>query len=96
METHKATIKREGETTAVLVFTIDGNDFKIVLTKDDPEEIKKVFNELLKKLKEGEFNFELDDSEEDLYNEISKEYIKQLNLELITVYKELEDYELIK
>lgn len=94
METHKATIVRE-ENSTVLALTIKESKLNIVLTEDKPNDVKIVFNKLLEELKDGEFNFELDDSDEDLYHHISKEYITQLNVELSSVFKELEDYELL-
>ena len=95
METHKATISRSEEST-LLVFTIREQTHEIVLTEDKPNEVKNVFNKLISELKKGEFNFELDDDQEDLYHHICTEYIKQLNADLSSVYKELEDYELLE
>lgn len=90
----KAKIYRE-EKKATLQLFINATQFNIVLTEDKPNEVKKVFNNLLIELKKGEFNFELEESEEDLYFHVSKEYIKQLNSELTSIYKELKDYNLI-
>lgn len=95
METHKATIDRDGD-KATLNFSIDGRTLEIILTEDKPNEVKDVFNKLLLELKKGEFNFELEDTNEDLYYHISSEYISQLNVELSSIYKELKDYELLK
>lgn len=95
METHRATISRPDE-RALLVFTIKGQTFEIVLTEDKPNEVKDVFNNLISELKKGEFNFELDDDQEDLYHHICIEYIKQLNADLSSVYQELLDYELLE
>jgi len=95
METHKATIKREDAKTD-LVFSIGGNELAINLTEDKPIEVKSTFNKLLLELKKGEFKFELDDDKEDLFFHISTEYISQLNAELSSIYKELEDYDLLK
>lgn len=94
METHKATIKREDAKTN-LVFSIGDNELEINLTEDKPREVKSVFNKLLLELKKGEFKFELEDEKEDLFFHISSEYISQLNAELSSIYKELEDYELL-
>lgn len=95
METHNATIKRE-ETKTNLIFSIGGNELEINLTEDKPIEVKNVFNKLLLKLKKGEFEFELEDDKEDLFFHISTEYISQLNAELSSIYKELEDYNLLE
>mgnify|MGYP000512821254 CR=1 FL=1 len=55
--------------------------------------IKSVFNELIMKLKEKEFEFNFQDTGNDLFTQIAKEYIKQLNTELESVHKELSDYD---
>lgn len=94
METFKAEIVRTDQKTS-LVLNVRGRRFDIILTDNNPNNVKTVFNNLLKELKNGNFNFELDDSKEDLYHHISIEYINQLNTELTSIYKELEDYNLL-
>lgn len=92
---YKAKIVR-GESNTNLNLIIKENQYDILLTEDKPNDVKNVFNKLLEELKKGEFNFELEkDSKEDLYFHISKEYITQLNSELTSIYKELEDYDLL-
>lgn len=95
METHKATINRT-DTKTSLVLSIGTNVLEINLTEDKPIEVKSVFNKLLLELKKGEFEFELDDDKEDLFFHISTEYISQLNAEISSIYKELEDYDLVE
>jgi len=94
METFKATIIR-GDQNTILALQVSENKYDIILTEDNPNNVKAVFNKLLLKLKDGVYNFELVDSTEDLYYHICKEYINQLNSELLSVYKELKDYELL-
>ena len=94
METHKAKIVRE-EKRVSLILAVKGKSLDITLTEDRPNEVKTIFNKLLEELKNGVFAFELDDSNEDLYYHICKEYITQLNAELSSVFKELEDYDLL-
>lgn len=94
METNKATILRE-ETISTLVLQLNGQDFKIVLTDDNPNNVKSVFNSLLKELKNGLFKFTLEDDKDDLYTHISTEYLLQLNSELSSVYDELVDLSLV-
>ena len=93
MEIHKAQIAREDD-KAILKLNVGEKNLEIVLTEDKPNEVKGVFNSILTELKKGEFNFELEDSDQDLYHHISREYITQLNSELSSIYKELTDYEL--
>jgi len=94
METFKASIIR-GDQNTILALHLGDNRYDITLTDDNPNNVKSVFNNLLQQLKNGVFSFELEDSTEDLYYHISKEYITQLNSELYSIYKELEDYELL-
>ena len=42
-------------------------ELRIVLTEDNPNEVKSVFNELLEYRKRGEFEFNLTDEKDDLY-----------------------------
>jgi len=95
METKNATIKREEDNT-YLVLEVGETPLEITLTDDNPNNIKSVFNDLLKELKKGEFQFTLTDDNQDLYHHICIEYVSQLNIELKAIYKELVDYELMK
>lgn len=95
METRKATIKREDAKTTLILEGI-GQSFDIVLTDDNPNNVKTAFNGLLKVLKKGPFKYELEDETDDLYYHICNEYITQLNVELNTVYNELVDYDLLE
>lgn len=95
METRKATIRREAENTYLV---LSGNDknYEIILTDDNPNNVKDVFNSLLQDLKKKRFKYELEDAVNDLYYNICNEYLKQLNIELEAVYTELEDFELLE
>lgn len=95
METKKATILRSEEKT-LLVLHFEDTNLEIILTEDNPNAVKNVFNQLIQRLKKEELKFELDDEKQDLYFHISKEYISQLNAELLIVYSELKDYKLIE
>lgn len=98
MEIHKAKIDRQekkGEISEVnLILSVKDKDLKISLTEDNPGKLQDVFNALIQELKKGEFEFELIDDQNDLFYEVSNEYIKHLNSELKDVFKELTDYEL--
>jgi len=94
METHNATITRTTGKTS-LVLDCGQERLEIVLTDDKPNDVKNVFNNLIRHLKKGEFNFNLNDETKDLFYFICIEYIGQLNSELSTIYKDLEDYQLL-
>lgn len=95
METKNATIKR-GTESASLILDINGKQLELILTEDNPNKVKGVFNNLLKELKAGLFCFELKDDASDLYRDICVEYIKQLNSELKTVYGEMKEFDLLE
>lgn len=95
MVTNKATINRNDSKDS-LILNVNNQALEIILTEDNPNNVKAVFNSLLKELKKGFFIFELDDSSEDLYYNICKEYVTQLNTDLKSVYDELSDYELLE
>jgi hypothetical protein len=95
MATHNATIDRK-DNSATLKLTLNTEELNITLTEDNPNEVKSVFNKLLIHLKDGEIDFSLTDTIDDLYFHICKEYITQLNSELKSTYTELKDNGLLK
>ena len=95
MATHNATIERKNNSTT-LKLVLNETVLDIILTEDKPNDVKSVFNKLLEQLKIGEFDFSFSDDKEDLYHHICKEYITQLNAELKSTYKELQDNGLLK
>ena len=95
METRKATIKREINKASLIL--VDANqEHEIILSEDNPNNVKHVFNNLLKDLKKGIFEYELEDSTLDLYHNICKEYIIQLNSEIQSIYTEMDEFDLLK
>jgi len=94
MGTKTATIKRQTDQTKLVLQGHTGS-FEIILTEDNPNNIKGVFNLILKDLKKELIQFELTDDKEDMYHHICKEYIRQLNAEMTTIYEELERHELL-
>lgn len=84
----KASISRTDDVTK-LILPIKDKNLELILTSDNPNEIKQTFNELIVELKKVEFNYELEDDKGDLYTSICSEYIAQLNIELDTIRGEL-------
>lgn len=95
METYNAYIQRDKD-QAILKLCLESNDLSIVLTEDNPNAVKEVFNKLLDHLKRQKFRFELQDEQQDLYHHICHEYIIQLNAEIDSIYQELLDYGLLQ
>ncbi len=94
METLKAVIVEDGGNNLFIEIN-SKKKIQIPITYDDPKEVKKSFNKLLLLLKEGEFNVELDDDSDDLFTQVAKEYLNQLNTELSEVYGEMENLGLV-
>ena len=95
MENYSATIDR-GEEKTDLVLTVNSKEFRICLTDDNPGKVKSVFNSLIIELKKEKFEFTLSDDTPDLFNDICKEYIKQLNGEIADVFAQLKKYGLVE
>ncbi len=74
-----------------LTLFIDNSEISIQLTGDNPNEIKSAFNHIITRLKTGIFQVELDSLNEDLFSQIAKEYISQLNTDISDVYKEMQE-----
>ncbi len=94
MEMYNAAIETRGE-DKYLVLMLADESLEIPLTEDEPIKVKSVFNRLVESLKNGAFNFEFQDNGSDLFVQVSKEYITQLNLELVAVYEEMEHFDLL-
>lgn len=89
MEIHEAKVE-EIDKEHFLILGIKSESLHIPLTKDEPNEVKKVFNALLVELKKGQISFKMKDEEDgDIFYNVAKEYIAQLNSELEQVYEEL-------
>ena len=92
METKKATIENRKEDKVYLVLVVGTGVVKIELTADNPNNVKTAFDEILKELKNGLFEFKLEDETQDLFHHICEEYIKQLNSEIKSIFNELVEY----
>lgn len=67
-----------------------GDEVAIIpLSQDQPNEVKGAFNKLIVRLKSGLFRIELQECGEDLFSQVSKEYLVQLNSELEEVFGEM-------
>ncbi len=96
METYEAEVI-EKDSEHYLSLDIQSNKLNVPLTKDEPNEVKKVFNELIVFLKQGLFSFSIEEKEDgDIFYHVAKEYIGQLNSELAGIYKELDDCDLLE
>ena len=95
METIKATVAQVGEKQFIKIEAGD-TQINIPMSEDKPNEVKSAFNKLITRIKDGEFQIELADVGDDLFSQVAKEYITQLNREIQEVHGEMKQYDLIK
>jgi len=67
----------------------------IPISNDDPNAVKSAFNCLIERLKKGVFSISLKDADKDLFYYVAKEYLEQLNGELVNVHQEMEQYSFV-
>ena len=94
METIKATVV-EIEGKHFISITPAGEEIKIPISDDRPNEIKSAFNKLIEKIEEGKFEIEMAEVRPDLFSQVACEYVAQLNREIKEVRQEMEDLGLI-
>jgi hypothetical protein len=94
METVKASVVEVDGKHYILFVTADG-EIKIPISDDNPNEVKSAFNKLIERIKEGEFEIEMDEVGPDLFSQVASEYLTQLNREIKEVRKEMEDIGLV-
>ena len=91
METIKASVVEEDDKHFIEIAN-DGDDVRLPISEDKPNEVKSAFNKLIERIKEGEFEIELEDEGDDLFSQVAKEYITQLNSEIAEVRDEMIQY----
>lgn len=96
--------ERYMETIEAELVTVEDNYFieildepkiSIPISNDDPNAVKSAFNCLIERLKKGVFSINLknvEDVDKDLFYNVAKEYLDQLNGELVDVYQEMEQH----
>lgn len=95
MATHEAEIIEDDE-EYYLALKMPDNTLKIPITQDVPKDVQKVFNALIVSLKQGVFDFALEEVEDgDIIYHVAKEYISQLNTELDDIYREMREHDLL-
>lgn len=97
METYKAEVVEDEDEEYFLALELPKREpLYIPLTQDLPKDVQEVFNQLIVSLKDGPFEFSIEDDEtSDLYYQVSQEYISQLNAELEEVFDEMEEHGLM-
>lgn len=74
----------------------DGDgEIRIPLSEDKANDVKSAFNKLLALLKTGAIRIELEKAGDDLFSQVAKEYLAQLNKELTAIRAEMVKRELV-
>lgn len=94
METLSAKV-REVDAKYVLAIDLGDEEAAIPLSEDRPAAVKRAFGSLILRIKKGPIQIQLAEVGEDLFSEVAKEYVKQLNSELKAVRTEMEQHGLI-
>jgi len=94
METIRAEVVQIEEKHFIRIKNTD-EEISIPLSDDKPNDVKSAFNQLILWVKEKKFEVELGDVGTDLFSQVAKEYIVQLNREIQEVRGEMEDLGLV-
>ena len=94
METIKASVVQVEEQHFIKIEAEYG-EIMIPISQDKPNEVKSAFNKLIARLKDGEFQIEIEGVGGDLFSQVASEYITQLNKEIREVHGEMKQYGLV-
>lgn len=94
METIRATVEILDDKHFIKIETGD-KEISIPMSEDKPNEVKSAFNEIITRIKVGEFQIKLEEVREDLFSLVAKEYLTQLNREIQEVRGEMKQYGLV-
>ena len=72
------------------------DEIRIPISEDNPKGVKSAFNKLLSRIRTGLFEIELKDVGEDLFSQVAKEYVAQLNREIAQVHGEMKEHGLLE
>lgn len=90
METIKANLRKQEE--KYFIDILFDTTISIPISDDDHNEVKSAFNLLIEQLKDRAFSIELNEADKDLFYHVAVEYLEQLNIELLSVHQEMEQY----
>jgi hypothetical protein len=88
MEATKAKVIQVGEKHWLTIETRDG-EIRIPLSDDKPNDVKCAFNKLLTHIKTGTFKIDLEGVGDDLFSQVAKEYVNQLNKDIPMIRTEM-------
>jgi hypothetical protein len=90
----KASVQSTGD-KHFLEIVLDSETVRLPISDDSPNQVKSAFNRLIERTRSGAFVIELDRAEDDLFSQVAKEYIVQLNKEIREVREEMKQFKLL-
>lgn len=94
METLNAMVENADD-KYFLRIKVESGDVVIPLSDDNANAVKKAFNKLIQRIREGEFKIQLDKEGDDLFSMVAKEYLTQLNKEIREVHSQIKEFGLL-
>ena len=94
MVTVDAAVQNEGE-KYFLDIAFEGDTVRIPISEDNPNKVKSAFNRLIERIRLSEFVIDLPAAGEDLFSQVAKEYVAQLNREIHEVRAEMKKFNLL-
>lgn len=95
METISAEVVETEDKHFICIKRNSDDEIRIPLSEEKPNDVKSAFNQLILWVKESKFEIELGDVGTDLFSQVAKEYIIQLNREIQELRGEMEDLNLV-
>ena len=94
METISASVESRDDKHYIKIRD-EGMEIVIPMSENKPKEVKSAFNNIIVRIKSGEFQIKLEDVGEDLFSQVANEYIKQLNREIREIHRQMKEYGLV-
>ena len=79
-----------------LKINVEQGAITIPLSDDNPNAVKSAFNNLIQRIRIGEFSIKLDKERDDLFSMVANEYLIQLNREIHEVRSQMKKLELVE
>lgn len=94
MVIYSASVQNVGD-KFFLEIVLEDEAVQIPISEDKPAQVKSAFNKLIERTRSGEFCIELEPVGQDLFSQVAKEYIVQLNREIKQVRAEMKRFKLL-
>lgn len=89
MDIVEAKVRNEGEKYFLDIAFAD-DTISVPLSEDSPNKVKSAFNQLIARVRAGEFEIVLKALGEDLFSQVANEYVSQLNREIAEIHEEMQ------